>query len=67
MTSDMMSEIFQLRKSYHYHLRHTTQFMAHPVHSVYNGLESAWYLRPKISESTPQKKRKLNHLTEFKE
>ena len=39
-----MIQIFQLRESpYHYHY-HILQFMAHPVHSVYSGSESASYL-----------------------
>ena len=48
MSPNIMSEIFQLRESTHYHLRHTSQFMAHPIHGVYNGSESASYLGPEI-------------------
>ena len=43
-----MIQNFQLREShYHYHY-HMSQFMAHPVHSVYSGSESASYLGPSI-------------------
>ena len=55
MFPGIMSKIFQLRENTHYHLIHTTQFMAHLVHSVYNGSESTSYLGRKIWELTPQK------------
>ena len=41
MSPDIMSEIFQLRENMHYHLRHKLQFIAHPIHNVFNGSESA--------------------------
>ena len=53
MSPNIMSEIFQLRESTHYHLRHTSQFMAHPIHGVYNGSESASYLGPEIPQLIP--------------
>ena len=62
-----MSEIFQLRKNTHYHLRHTSQFMAHPIHSVYNGSESASYLGPKIWELIPPEIKTIESLAGFKE
>ena len=49
MSPDIMIQIFQLRES-HYHLRLISQFMAHPVHSVYSWSESASYLGPNISK-----------------
>ena len=48
MSPNIMSKIFQLRESNHYHLRHTSQFMAYPIYSVYNRSESASYLGRKI-------------------
>ena len=44
MSPDIMSEIFQIRENTHYHLRHTSQFTAHQIHSVYKGSASASYL-----------------------
>ena len=40
MSSDIMSEIFQLRENNDYHLRDASQFMAQPTHSVHSGFES---------------------------
>ena len=50
---DIMSEIFQLRENTHFYLRHTSQFTALPIDSVYNGSESVSNLRPKIGELIP--------------
>ena len=43
-----MNDIFKLRENTHYDLRHTSQFLIDPIHSVFNGSESASYLGPKI-------------------
>ena len=45
-----MNEVFKLKSNPHYNLRHTSQFSVNPIHSVYNGAESASYLGPKIWE-----------------
>ena len=50
ITTEITNEIFKLREETHYHLRHTTQFLVNPIHSVFNGSESASYLGPKIWE-----------------
>ena len=55
MSPDIMSEILQLIENTHHHLRHTWQFMAHQIHSVYKVFESGSYLGPKIWELIPQK------------
>ena len=67
MSSDIMSEIFQLRENTYYHLRHTWQFMAHPIHSVYNPFESASHLGPKIWELIPPEIKAIEFLEGFKE
>ena len=46
--SDIMNEIFRLREKSHYNLRYTTEFIIPPIHSVYHGRESAFYLGPKL-------------------
>ena len=48
MSPDIMNEVFKLRNTPLYNLRHTTHFSTDPVHSVYNGIKSASYLGPKI-------------------
>ena len=53
-----MNEVFKLREEMHYHLRHITQFLLDPIHSVFNGIESASYLGPKIWEQIPTVKKK---------
>ena len=67
MYTDIMSEIFQLRENIHYHLRHTSQFMVHPIHSVYNRSESASYLGPQIWKLTPQEITAIEFAAGFKE
>ena len=39
----IMSEVFRLRDTPLYNLRHTSQFSRDPVHRIYNGTESASY------------------------
>ena len=38
---EMMNEVFKQRKNPPYNLRLTSQFFVNPIHSVYNGTESA--------------------------
>ena len=45
---EIMNDIFKLRENTHYNLRGTSQFLVDPIHSVFNGSESASYLGPKI-------------------
>ena len=67
MSPDIMSEIFQLRESTHYHLKHTSQFMAHPIHNFYYGSESASYLGHKIWELILPEIKAIESLAAFKE
>ena len=53
MSPDIMNEVFKLRNTPHYNLRHTSHFSTDPIHSVYNGTESTSYLGPKIWEQIP--------------
>ena len=46
----IMNDIFKLRENTHHNLRHTSQFLVDPIYSVFNGSESALYLRTKIWE-----------------
>ena len=48
ISPEIMNEVLKLREETHYNLRHTTQFLVDPLHSVFNGSESASYLGPKI-------------------
>ena len=50
MSFEIMNGVFKLRNTSHYNLRHTSHFSTDPIHSVYNGTESASYLGPKIWE-----------------
>ena len=59
---EIMNDIFKLRETTHYNLRHTSQFLFEPIHSVFNRSESASYLGPKIWEEIPTDiKNKLSH------
>ena len=67
ISPEIMNEVFKLREETHYHLRHTTQFLLDPIHSVFNGSESASYLGPKIWEQIPTvKKKKKDSIVGFK-
>ena len=63
---EIMNEVFKLREETHYHLRHTTQFLVDPIHSVFNGNESASYLGPKIWEQIPTEIKNKDSLVGFK-
>ena len=66
MSPEIMNEIFNLRENTHYNLRHTSQFLVDPIHSVFNGSESASYLGSKIWEQTPFGIKNINSLVGFK-
>ena len=53
MSPELMNEVFKQRYNVHYNLRHTSQFSVNPIHSVYNGTESASYLGPNIWRQIP--------------
>ena len=48
-----MSEVFKLRDTHYYNIRHILQFSTDPIHSVYNGIKLSSYLKPKIWEQIP--------------
>ena len=50
---EIMNEIFQIREKSRYNLRYTSQFLIPPIHSVYNGRESASFMSPKIWKLIP--------------
>ena len=57
-----MSEVFKLRDTPCYNLRHTSQFSTDLIQSVYNGTESASYLGSKIWEKrSAEIKNKKSH------
>ena len=66
MSRDIMNGVFKLRNTPHYNLRHTSDFSTDPIHSVYNGTESASYLGPKIWEQIPAEIKNKDFLDGFK-
>ena len=61
-----MNEVFKLREETHCQLRHITQFLVDPIHSVFNGSESALYLGPKIWEQIPTEIKNKDSLVGYK-
>ena len=66
MSPEVISEVFQVRDTPYYNLRNNSQFLTYPIHSVYNGTESASYLGPKIWEQIPAEIRDKESLDSFK-
>ena len=62
LSPQIMNEIFQIREESRYNLRYTSQFTIPPIHSVYNGRESASYMDPKIWELIPPAFKQINSL-----
>ena len=60
MSPEIMNNISKLRDNTHHHLRHTSQFLADPIHSVFNGSASALYLGPKTCEQIPSEIKYIN-------
>ena len=50
---EIMNEVFKQRKEINYRLRHTSKFLVDPIHNVFIGSESDFYLGPKIWEQIP--------------
>ena len=44
MSSEIMSEVFKLRDTLCYNLRHTWKYSTNPIHRVYHGNEPASHL-----------------------
>ena len=66
MSPEIMNEVFKLRNTPHYNLRHTSLFSTEPIHSVFNGTESAPYLGLKIWEQIPAEIKNKDSLDGFK-
>ena len=66
MSSEVISEVFEVRDTPYYNLRNNSQFLTYPIHSVYNRAESASYLGPKIWEQIPAEIRNKESLDSFK-
>ena len=66
MSPDIMNEVFKLRNTPRYNLRHTWQFSTDPIHSVYNATESASYLGPKTWEQIPAEIKNKDSLDGFR-
>ena len=66
MSPDIMNDIYKLGEDTHYNLRHTSQFLVDPIHSVFNGSESASYLGPNIWEQILFEIKSISSLVEFK-
>ena len=66
MSPEIMNEVFELRNTPHYNLRHTSLFSTEPIHSVFNPTESASYLGPKIWEQIPAEIKNKDFLDGFK-
>ena len=66
MSPKIMSEVFKLRETASYNLRHTSQFSTDPIHSIYNRTELALYLGPKIWEQIPAEIKNKESYDEFK-
>ena len=67
MSPEVISEVLQVRDTPYYNLRSNYQFLTYyPIHSVYNGTESASYLGPKIWEQIPAEIRNKESLDSFK-
>ena len=67
MSPEIINDIFKLRENTHYNLRHSSQFLVDPVHSVFNVSESASCLGPKIWNKYPSKLKILTPLLVLKE
>ena len=66
ISPEIMNDVFKVRNEAHYHLRHTSQFLIEPIHSVFNGSESASYLDLKIWEQIPIEIKNKDSLISFK-
>ena len=66
MSPDIMNEVFKLKNTPHYNLRHTSNISTDPIHSDYNGIKWASYLGPKIWEQTRAEIKNKDSLDGFK-
>ena len=66
LSTEIMSEKFQIREESCYNLRFTSQFTIPPTHNVYNGRESVSFMGPKIGKLIPPAFKQINSLSRFK-
>ena len=66
ISPEIMNEVFKQRSDSYYNLRHTSQCFVNPIHSVYNGTESASYLGPNIWKQIPSEIQNKKSLESFK-
>ena len=64
--SEIKNEVLKQRSNFRGNIGHNSQFSVNPIHSVYNGTESASYLRPKILEQIPSEIRNKKSREGFK-
>ena len=67
MSSEIICDTFTPRINNHYNLRHINHFETTFVRTVYNGMESVSYLRPKIWDIVPEEHKTRSSLNSFKE
>ena len=48
MYPEIMNEVFKQRNNPHCNQRHTLKFSINPIHSAYNGTDSALYVGSRI-------------------
>ena len=67
VTNGLSPEIMRrIREESRSNLRYTSLFTIPPIHSVYNGRESVYYMGPKIWELIPHAFKQINSLSGFK-
>ena len=64
ISPEIKNEVLKLKEETH-HLRHTSQFLVNPIHSIFNGSESASYLGPKMWKLIPTEIKNKDSLVEF--
>ena len=67
MSPEIMNDVFKQRSNSHHNPRHTSQIFVNPIHTVYNGTDSASYLGPKIWKEIPSEIRNKKFLEGFKQ
>ena len=60
ISPEITNDVFQIRNNTHYNLRHALTFLTEPIHSVFNGGESASHFGPKIWEQIPNDVKMIN-------
>ena len=66
ISPEILNDAFQIRRNTHYNLRYTPTFLTNPIHSFFNGSESASYLGLKIWEQFPNDVKMINSFLTFK-